>query len=59
VFPIQQTVIALATFVGSLAAGALPGLLVAWTGSFLADATPYRTALWVVPLLFLACVPSR
>jgi Major Facilitator Superfamily len=57
VFPIQQTVIALATFVGSLAAGALPGLLVAWTGSSLADATPYRTALWLVPLLFLACVP--
>jgi hypothetical protein len=57
VFPVQSAVVALMTFVGSLAAGALPGLLVAWTGGSLAEPGPYRTALLLVPLLFLTCVP--
>jgi hypothetical protein len=56
VFPVQGAVIAVMTFAGSLVAGALPGLLVAWIGSSLADAAPYRTVLWLVPLLFLGCV---
>jgi MFS family permease len=57
VFPVQQAVIALMTFAGSLAGGALPGVLVMWIGGSLAEAAPYRIALWLVPLLFLACVP--
>jgi hypothetical protein len=56
VFPVQGAVIAVMTFAGSLAAGAMPGLMVAWTGGSLADAAPYRTALYLVPLLFLVCV---
>jgi hypothetical protein len=44
------------TFAGSLAAGAMPGMVVAWTRGSPQEAVPYRTALWLVPLLFLACV---
>jgi hypothetical protein len=57
VFPVQSAVIALMTFVGSLVAGILPGLVVAWIGGSLTEAAPYHTALWLVPVLFLACVP--
>jgi predicted MFS family arabinose efflux permease len=53
VFPTQQAVIALATFIGSLAAGALPGIISAWTGVSLEEAGPFRAALSLVPLLFL------
>jgi MFS family permease len=55
VFPVQGAVIAVMTFAGSLAAGAMPGLVVAWTGGSVAEAAPYRTALCLVPLLFLGC----
>jgi MFS family permease len=55
VFPVQAAVIAVMTFAGSLAAGAMPGLVVAWTGDSLDEAEPYRTALCLVPLLFLTC----
>src|SRR5438105_6875710 len=37
VFPAQTAVIALSTFIGSLAAGALPELVSGWTGASLAD----------------------
>src|SRR5439155_6601352 len=56
VFPVQGAVIAAMTFAGSLAAGVMPGLVVAWTGGSLEEAVPYRTVLCIVPLLFLACV---
>ncbi len=56
-FPIQQAVVAVSTFLGSLTAGILPGVLAASSGGSLADAAPYRTAMWLVPLLFVACVP--
>jgi MFS family permease len=57
VFPMQQAVTAATTFLGSLAAGVLPGLVVAWMGGSLAEAAPYRTAMWLVPPLFLAGIP--
>jgi MFS family permease len=57
VFPAQAAVIALMTFVGSLTAGVLPALMVAWGGGTFTDAAPYRSALWLVPLLFLVCLP--
>jgi len=56
-FPVQQAVIAVTTFAGSLVAGVLPGILVALMGGSLTDAAPYRAVLWIVPLMFLAGIP--
>jgi hypothetical protein len=52
-FPTQQAVIALATFIGSLVAGALPSIISAWTGASLGEAGPFRAALSLIPVLFL------
>ena len=38
VFPVQGAVIAVMTFAGSRAAGAMPGLVTAWTGGSLEEA---------------------
>jgi hypothetical protein len=56
VFPAQTAVVALLTFVGSLAAGALPGLVSAWSGASLVEPAPFRSALLLMPLLFLVSV---
>jgi MFS family permease len=56
-FSLQQAMIALLTFAGSLVAGWLPGALAGWIGTTLDDAAPYRLTLWMAPLTFvLACV---
>jgi MFS family permease len=54
VFPVQTAVSTLMTLVGSLIAGALPGLVVSWTGGSLGEPAPFRTALWPMPVLFVA-----
>jgi hypothetical protein len=51
IFPLQSAVMALMALVGSIVAGAGPGLIAGWTGSTLADPAPYRAMLWLVPVL--------
>jgi MFS family permease len=51
-FSLQQALMALLTFTGSLVAGALPGLLAGWMGTTLDDPAPYRLTLWLAPLTF-------
>jgi MFS family permease len=52
-FVAQGAVMGLAAFVGSLAAGVLPQLLVSVVGGSLDQPAPYRYALWLVPLVYV------
>ena len=51
IFPLQSAVMALMALLGSIVAGAGPGIIAGWTGATLADAAPYRAMLWLVPAL--------
>jgi len=51
-FSAQGAVIGLMAFVGSLVAGLLPGLVIAWRGGSLDEPAPYRYALWLAPLVY-------
>ncbi|HEU5102287.1 MAG TPA: MFS transporter [Roseiflexaceae bacterium] len=57
-FALVQSLIPATAFLGSLAAGLLPGPIAGWASLTLDDAGPYRIALWTGPLLlFLAMLP--
>jgi MFS family permease len=59
-FAVFQATIAAMSFVGSLIAGVLPGLLAGAWGLSLEGADPYRLALWVGPfLILLSMLPLR
>ncbi len=47
--PVQQALLSAMAFAGSLVAGLLPGILVAWLGGSLLQAAPFRWVLWLVP----------
>lgn len=51
-FSAQGAVIGFMAFVGSLVAGLLPGLVIAWRGGALDEPAPYRYALWLAPLVY-------
>lgn len=53
IFPLQSAVMALMALLGSLVAGAGPGLIAGWRGVTLADPAPYRLMLCIVPLVHL------
>jgi predicted MFS family arabinose efflux permease len=55
VFAAQGIVLAFMGFVGSFAAGVLPGLFVTWTGGLLDQLSSYRYALWAAPVAYLLC----
>ncbi len=54
-FAAQGVVLAFMGFAGSVVAGVVPGLLVAWTGGSLDHPAPYRAALWLAPVAYLLC----
>jgi MFS family permease len=51
-FAVQSTTLGLTAFAGSLAAGMLLGVATDWTGTSLADPTPYRIVQWLTPPAF-------
>ena len=55
-FAAQSAVMALTGFVGSVIAGLLPNLFVAWFGGSLDQTAPYRYALWLTPLAYTVCI---
>ncbi|NLD74440.1 MAG: MFS transporter [Chloroflexi bacterium] len=52
-FAVQQAIIAVAAFAGSVVAGWLPGVIAAQMGATDAAAAPYRYALWAAPAAFV------
>lgn len=52
-FALQQAVIAVTAFAGSVVAGWLPGVIAGRMGVTDAAAAPYRYALWAAPAVFL------
>ncbi len=56
-FAIATAVAGLAAVVGSLFAGFLPGWIAGWMQLTLDSATPYRYALFLPPLLYVAVLP--
>jgi MFS family permease len=55
-FAAQSAVMALMGFLGSVIAGVLPNLFVAWFGGSLGETAPYRYALWLTPLAYTVCI---
>jgi MFS family permease len=55
-FAMQSALIALMGFVGGTIGGVLPGALVSGLGGSLDDPAPYRMALWLAPLAYLAAI---
>jgi MFS family permease len=55
-FSSQQAALAVSAFLGSLAAGFLPGLAAGSMGQTLDAAAPYRAVLWLTPLFYAAAI---
>ena len=53
-FAVQSAVLGLTAFLGSLAAGALLGVVADSTRASLADPAPYRTVMWLTPVALTA-----
>jgi hypothetical protein len=58
-FSAQSAVLVVMGFAGSLAAGVLPGLIVAQWGGSLDQPGPYRAALWLAPPLYALGIVFR